>query len=72
MAYYLVKVDMWGIKAGSVERFERHKAAILLLAGDLEPFDRAKHFSAPGAAAAIKAMGGPEVHKAILRPVLTK
>lgn len=38
MKYYRVKVDLWGIKAGSIERFADHKAAPLLMAGSIEPY----------------------------------
>jgi hypothetical protein len=39
MKLYLVKVDLFGLKAGSVERFSDHKAGALVVGGEIEPFD---------------------------------
>lgn len=49
MALYYVKRDLYGVRAGQVERFAAHKAGAFLLAGDIEPYDEAKHAGKPGA-----------------------
>jgi len=49
MHFYYVKRDLWGIKAGTVERFAPHKAAGLTISGDIEPYDERRHKGAPGA-----------------------
>ncbi len=77
MRFYFVKRDLWGIKAGSVERFSHHKAALMVLEGDIEAFDptNRKHATAPGAAVALevmKAYSAPSAHKAVLQPINSK
>lgn len=52
MQLYYVKNDLYGVSKGRVERFADHKAAPLVLAGDIEPYDERKHASAPGSPAA--------------------
>lgn len=49
MQLYFVKRDLWGIKAGRIERFAPHKAGPLLVSGDIEPYDERKHGDKPGA-----------------------
>jgi len=51
MGFYFVKRGLYGIPPGTVERFADHKAAPLVAAGDVEPFDakRKTHAEAPGA-----------------------
>ncbi len=49
MGYYFVKRDLYGIKAGRVERFSPTKAAPLVLDGSLAPYDEKKHSDKPGA-----------------------
>lgn len=53
MGFYFVKRDLYGIKAGRVERFLNAKAAAYLVDGSIEPFDRQKHGKAPGAPAPV-------------------
>jgi hypothetical protein len=49
MALYYVKRDLYGVKAGTVERFAGHKAASFLMDGSIEPYDEKRHAKAPGA-----------------------
>jgi hypothetical protein len=49
MSYYFVKRDLYGIKAGHVERFNLSRAGMLLAEGAIEPFDPKKHGNKPGA-----------------------
>ncbi len=39
MKLYYVKAELWGVPAGGVERFSDAKAAPLVLAGAIEPYD---------------------------------
>lgn len=50
MQHYFVKKGLFGISAGSVERFAPHKAGALVLDGSIEPYDEKKkqHREAPG------------------------
>lgn len=52
MAYYFVKRDLFGIKAGHVERFAPNKAAGFMADGSIEPYDpkQPRHAKAPGSA----------------------
>jgi len=43
LKFYFVKQDLWGIPAGTVERFADYKAGELLVAGKIEPYDEKKH-----------------------------
>lgn len=56
--YYFVKGDLWGVPKGTVERFADHKAAPLVISGDIEPFDPKKHGDKPGAADAKRSLKG--------------
>lgn len=49
MLTYYVKKDLWGVRAGTVERFSPHKAGALLVEGFIEPYDEKKHGDKPGA-----------------------
>lgn len=53
MTYYHVKTDLFGIKAGSVERFAAHKAGALVMDGSIEPYEEKRHGSLPGSPALI-------------------
>jgi hypothetical protein len=49
MSYYFVKRDLYGIKAGRVERFNLAKVGLLMSEGSIEPYDEKKHGTKPGA-----------------------
>lgn len=49
MALYYVKRDLYGVKRGTVERFAKWRAALLVDSGDIEPYDPRRHGHAPGA-----------------------
>lgn len=49
MSLYFVKKDLFGVKAGTVERFAHHKAGAYVLDGSIEPYDEKKHGSRAGA-----------------------
>jgi hypothetical protein len=51
MAFYFVKRDLYGIRAGTVERFGPQKAGVFVLDGSIEPYDERRHSKAPGAPA---------------------
>jgi len=59
---YHVKKDLFGIKAGRIERFAPQKAGLLLIEGDIEPYDEKKHGHLPGAP---KAIASAPSHKQI-------
>jgi len=49
MRYYFVKRQLYGVSAGTVERFTDTKAGPLMLSGDIEPYDPKRHAGKPGA-----------------------
>lgn len=49
LQFYFVKKDLYGVKAGTVERFWPHKAGQLVADGSIEPFDEKRHGDKPGA-----------------------
>lgn len=48
MQLFYVKKDLFGLRAGRVERFAPHKAGAYLVEGMIEPYDEKKHANAPG------------------------
>lgn len=49
MKHYYVKVDLFGVPAGRVERFADYRAAHFLSEDAIEPYDEKKHGNKPGA-----------------------
>jgi hypothetical protein len=48
MNYYFVKQDLWGVKAGTVERFADSVAMLLIKDKKIEPYEEEKHGNKPG------------------------
>lgn len=88
MELYHVKKDLFGIKAGTVERFSHQKAGMFLQDGSIEPYEEKRHGRIPGsppyiaeaekrrdaadAAARAKAPQAAPSHKQIQSPLTTK
>lgn len=88
MQLYHVKKDLFGIRAGTVERFSHQKAGLFLQDGSIEPYDEKRHGRLPGspasiveaekkrdaadAAALAKAHLAAPSHKQIQSPISTK
>lgn len=49
MKLYFVKRELWGVPAGTVERFADNKAGPLVADGSIELYDPKKHAGKPGA-----------------------